>query len=215
MARIDVPGAAPVPPSSPPADTPADPEPPHRTPMPSIRPALVVVGVALLVVIVFGIGAALTTTPSSKVPRQAPLRGTGLVAVPAGTALHPIEILGTPPADVLDALVLPQGAQKLSASPWSGETQYSAKMSFQLATSQATLVDFFHTELRSRGWSMVNVGPARAEKGATEVLAQRASSDGWFWEAGVVVFPTAFGSASSHADVTRFSLDLYEMPDAT
>jgi len=215
MARIDVPGAAHVPPSSPPADTPADPEPPRRTPMPSIRPALVVVGVALLVVIVFGIGAALTTTPSPKVPRQAPLKGTGLVAMPAGAALHPIEILGTPPADVLDALVLPRGAQKVSESPWGGETQYSANMSFQLATSQAAIVDFFHTELRSRGWSIVNVGPARAEKGATEVLAQRASSDGWFWEAGVVVFPTAFRSTSSHADVTRFNIDLYEMPDAT
>ncbi|MHB1554555.1 MAG: hypothetical protein ACYCSX_12765 [Acidimicrobiales bacterium] len=215
MARLEAPGAAHVPPPPPPAGVPADPVPPRRTPMPSIRPALVVVGVALLVVVVFGVGAALTTTRSSTVPRDAPLRGTGLVAVPASAALHPIEILGTPPADVLDALVVPRGAQRVSASPWSGETQYSAKMTFQLASSQATIVSFFHTELRTRGWSIVNVGPARAEKGATEVLAQRASADGWFWEAGVVVFPTTFRHASADADVTRFSLDLYEMPDAT
>jgi hypothetical protein len=183
--------------------------------MPSIRPALVVVGVAVLIIVLFGVGAALTTTRSSTVPKAAPLAGTGLVAVPASAALRPIEILGTPPADVLDALVVPRGARRVSATPWSGETQYSAKVTFQLATSQAKIVGFFHTELRARGWSITNVGPARAEKGATEVLAQRASSDGWFWEAGVVVFPTTFPHAPAEADVTRFSVDLYEMPDAT
>jgi hypothetical protein len=215
MARIDAPGAAHAPPPDPPTREPMEAAPPRRAPVPSIRPALVVVGVALLVVIVFGIGAALTTTRSPTVQRNAPLRGAGLVAAPASTALRPIEILGTPPADVLDALVVPRGAQTLSASPWSGETQYSATMTFQLASSQETIVGFFHTELHSRGWKIVNVGPARAEKGATEVLAQRASSDGWFWEAGIVVFPTTFRHTSTDADVTRFSVDLYEMPDAT
>ena len=215
MAQTDAPGTAQVPPSSPPGGAPGDQVPPRRTTTPSIRPALVVVGVALVVVLVFGIGAALTTTSSPKAPKVAPLEGTGLVAEPARAALRPIEILGTPPSDVLDALVVPEGLRKLSATPWSGETQYSAGMSFRLATSQARIVRFFRNELRANGWSIASVGPAHAKKGATEVLAQRASSDGWFWEAGVVVFPTTFPPKSIGADETRFSLDLYEMPDAT
>jgi len=185
----------------------------RRAPGPSIRPALIVVGLALLVVLVFGIGAALTNNPTPKAPKPAAVKGTGLVAEPAAGTLRPIEILGTPPADVLDALVLPKGTHVVSHTPWSGSTQYSGDMSFRLDSSQAALVDFFHTELHAHGWSIISVGGAHDEPGATEVLAQRGSTDGWFWEAGVVVFPTTFSHAGT--DLTRFKLELYEMPDAT
>ncbi len=184
----------------------------RRTPGPSVRPALIVVGLALLVVLVFGIGAALTENVATTQPKSAAVRGTGLVAQPASAALHPIEILGTPPADILDALVLPKGTQTVSDTPWSGSTQYSGAMTFRLAASQAAVVTFFRAELRARGWSSAKVGPAHDEPRATEVLAQRASNDGWFWEAGVVVSPTTFTSTGS--DVTRFRLDLFELPDA-
>lgn len=215
MSQTDTAGGQPAPPASSSPTTPTEPAQPRRTAGPSVRPALVVVGVALFLVLLFGVGAALTRNPSSKAPAPAPLEGTGLVAEPATAALQPIEILGTPPADVLDAFVLPKGAQRVSATPWSGLTQYSGKMSFRVGASQGALVTFFRTELRSRGWSILSVGPARTDKGATEVLAQRASTDGWFWEAGLVVSPTTFGRSAPHADLTRFSLDLYEMPDAT
>jgi len=101
----------------------------------------------------------------------------------------------------------------VSHTPWSGSTQFSAAMSFRLGASQAALVDFFRTELHAHGWSITSVGAAHDAKGATEVLSQRESTDGWFWDAGVVVYPTTF--ARSGADVTRFTLDLYEVPDAT
>ncbi len=190
-------------------------DPPRRTAGPSLRPALIVVGLALFLVLLFGIGAALTSTPSSKPASRSHVKGSHLVAVPAAAALRPIEILGTPPADVLDALVLPEGARKISVTRWSGSTQFSGKMSFRVRATQAALVGFFRTELHGAGWSNLSVGAARGTPGATEVLAQRASSDGWFWEAGFVVFPTTFGHGATGADVTRFSLDLYEVPDAT
>lgn len=211
MARADTVGdAASSSSSRPTSDAPA-----YRTTGPSVRPALIVVGLALLVVLVFGIASALTTNPTPKPPRPSAVKGTGLVAEPAVATLRPIEILGTPPADVLDALVLPKGAHEVSVTKWSGSTQYDGKMSFRLAASQASLVDFFRAELRARKWSIVSVGPARGAPHATEVLAQRASTDGWFWEAGFVVYPTTFSTSAAHADVTRFGLDLYEMPDAT
>ncbi|HVC15547.1 MAG TPA: hypothetical protein VND62_11895 [Acidimicrobiales bacterium] len=202
-------------PASSPLSGAGEPARPRRTPGPSVRPALVVVGVALVLVLLFGVGAALTRNPSPKERGAAPVAGTGLVAEPATATLHPIEILGTPPADVLDALVLPKGSHAVSAVPWKGSTQYAGRMTFRVGASQGVLVTFFRRALGARGWSIVNVGAARAARGATEVLAQRASSDGWFWEAGVVVFPTSFGTSAAHRDATRFSLDLYEMPDAT
>lgn len=191
------------------------PDPPARRPGPSVRPALIVVGIALFLILLFGIGAALTSNPASKPPAPSHLKGSSLVAVASSVPLRPIEILGTPPADILDALVLPKGAQKVSVTKWSGSTQFDGKMSFRIGVSQGSLVAFFHTELRTRGWSILSVGAAHGHPGATEVLAQRASTDGWFWEAGFVVFPTAFGHGSAHTEMTRFSLDLYEMPDAT
>lgn len=217
MAQADTVGGSPTPPRSSPA--PAGPShappdgPARRAPGPSVRPALIVVGLAVLVVLVFGIGAALTDNTTPKPPKSGVVRGTGLLAEPASATLHPIEILGTPPADVLDALVLPKSAHVVSAVPWSGSTQYSGEISFRLDASQAALVSFFRTELHARGWTITSVGAAHDQPGATEVLAQRASTDGWFWEAGVVVMPTAFGHAG--ANQTRFELDLFEMPDVT
>lgn len=213
MGQADTAGDAPALPAGSPPSTSTDTGRP-RTPGPSVRPALVVVGVALFLVLLFGIGAALTRNPPSKAAPPEHVSGTGLVAEPAAATLHPIEILGTPPSDVLDALALPKGAKELSVTRWSGSTQFAGKMSFRVGSSQGALVTFFRSQLHARGWSIVNVGPARAEHGATEVLAQRASTDGWFWEAGFVVFPTSFGT-SGQTDTTRFSLDLYEMPDAT
>ncbi|MGH8989255.1 MAG: hypothetical protein ACRDXC_11810 [Acidimicrobiales bacterium] len=185
----------------------------RRPPGPSVRPALIVVGLALLIVLVFAVGAALTHNATPKAPKPALLRGTGLVAEPAAATLHPIRILTTPPADILDALVLPQGARTVSATPWKGSTQYSGSMSFRLGATQATLVRFFHAELHAHGWSITDVGPAHDAPGATEVLGQHASTDGWFWETGVVVFPTSFGRSGTQT--TRFRLELYEVPDAT
>ncbi len=210
MSAWHVPRAAPGPETAGPGELPA-----RRTQGPSVRPAMVVVGLALLVVLVFGIGAALTNNPTPRPPRPAAVTGTGLVAEPSAATLRPIEILGTPPADVLDALVLPRGARVVSDSPWSGTTQYNGTMSFRLAASQAQVVAFFRTELRAHRWSPVSVGPAHGDREAIELLAQRASSDGWFWEAGVVVFPTTFGHRPASKDATRFSVDLYELPDAT
>jgi hypothetical protein len=181
---------------------------------PSVRPALVVVGIAAGLVLLFGIGAALTGG-SSPAPSKAPttVRGTSLTAEPASSALAPVEVLGTPPADILSALVLPKGATRLSSTPWDGETQFSATVHFSLPTTQASVIAFYKAELAALGWSISSTGAARGQAGATEVLAQKASSDGWYWEVGVVVSPTTFGTGAV-TDTTRFSLDLYEVPDA-
>lgn len=186
-----------------------------RRAVPSARPALVVVGIAAVLVLLFGVGAALTgsSSPSApSAPPTAPVHGVTLRAVAAAPVLHPIERPGTPPADVLRSIVMPAGSSTVSSTPWDGETQFSAKMGFRLATTQAAVVSFYRAELKARGWSISSVGAAEGTKGATEVLAQRASTDGWYWEIGVVVSPTTF-TRTSAADSTRFTMDLFEEPD--
>ena len=159
-------------------------------------------------------GVLLTGSSPAPAPHASAVHGTSLRAEPAAPALRPIELPGTPPSDVLGALVLPKGARARSSVKWNGLTQFSATMRFDLPASQAAIIGFYRAELAARGWSIQGVGPARAQRGATEVLAQRPSSDGWYWEVGVVVSPTTFGGGAA-PETTRFVLDLYEMPDAT
>lgn len=193
---------------------------PHRprASVPSAKPALVVVGIAAGLVLLFGIGSALSGSGGPAAPaKRAPahVKGTTLGSEGATAVLRPIERPGTPPSDVLRSIVVPVGSATVSSKPWDGTTQFSGEMTFRLSASQAAVVSFYRAELRARGWSISSVGAAEGHAGSTEVLAQRASSDGWYWEIGIVVSPTSFSSTSSTAgaDVTRFSLDLFQEPD--
>lgn len=187
---------------------------PARVPRgPSLRPALVVVAVAVAIVAIFGLGSLFHggAPPARQAPVVVP--ASPLPSIPAGHALRPIEISGAPPRDVLASVVLPRGASVVSASPWNRTTQFSASMGFGIHQSQERVIDFYRLQLRARGWSIQDVGPARGAHGAIEVLAQRASSDGWFWEMGVVVSPTSF--TPKGAETTRFSLELFQKTDTT
>lgn len=177
-----------------------------------MKPALVVVAAAAAILAIYGVLAALT---GSSAPKKAPTTKirTSLAASPAAKALRPIEDPGTPPSDVLRALAVPAHAVPVSKKRWDGLSQYSATMGFTLAASQGAVVRFYRSELKGRGWSITSVGPAHGDPRSTEVLAQLASNDGWYWGVGVVVSPTSF-AAHSGAEHTRFVVDLYEVLDA-
>ena len=58
------------------------------------------------------------------------------------------------------------------------------------------------------GWKVIYQGPApQGAAGATEVLATRGSSDGFYWEIGVVVSPT------TPTGSTPYSVEVFETPD--
>lgn len=190
---------------------------PHtrRAGVPSARPALLVVVIAAGLLLLFGVGSALTgssTPPKPSTSAGAPVKGTTLRSEPASGRLHAIERPGTPPADVLQSLVLPAGTVTVSAEPWDGETQFNGEMAFRSSASQGAVVSFYRAELRAKGWSISSVGPARDQAGATEVLAQRSSTDGWYWGVGVVVSPTTFPNGAT-SDSTHFTVDLFQEPE--
>ncbi|MGH9098657.1 MAG: hypothetical protein ACRDV8_00295 [Acidimicrobiales bacterium] len=180
---------------------------------PSVRPALIVVGVAVVIVAVFGVGSVIHGSSPPAHHAVVSVHGSPIPSEPAARALHPIEIPGAPPADVLSALVLPSGASEVSTTPWDKTTQYSASMAFELDRSQAKIIDFYRVQLAARGWSLQGAGPARDQRDSVEVLGQRASSDGWYWEVGVTVSPTTF--TSSKPETTRFSIGLFQKTDLT
>src|SRR6185437_15326252 len=193
----------------------AVPLPPVRR-TPGMRPALVVLGIAVVVIAVFGLMSALApgtqhTPPPSSTPKK--VVGTTLLAVPAFNALKPIEQPGTPPQNIVNALTIPKGAVVTDHSASASATGYDEQIDFSVpGADQAAVVAFYRTQLDNNGWKRISVGPATNQPTTTQVLAQAAGDDGWYWEAGALVSPTTFGSGNSQS--TPFVIRLFQVPDA-
>jgi hypothetical protein len=192
---------------------------------PSTRPALIVLGLCF----VLFIGAFLAqaawsgSTGSSSGPSPTLLRtatGAPLPAVEAAGALAPITAGGNPPSDLLQALAVPAGTTVVAGSTRDNTVgTYDHTIGLELAASQQNVISFFHAQLPSQGWTLLSQGPpaaaVQAPAGSIEVLAKRASVDGNYWEVGVVVSPTTFGTSGSAATTgtTRFTLRLFVVAD--
>jgi|HubBroStandDraft_1064217.scaffolds.fasta_scaffold148122_2 hypothetical protein len=189
-----------------------------RLPGPSVRPALVVIGIAALVLLTGGIGAALTSSGSA-VP--APTRslktapGATITAVPGRSALKPIVSGGQPPDDILDAVAMPRGAVFTPGSATdNGIGLFDHSLSFTIAVPEERVIDFFRAEMKALKWQLVTQGPPPHGAKGYEVVAQHPSSDGYEWELGVTVAPTTFGSGTqAGAESTPFTLRLFAVTD--
>jgi hypothetical protein len=204
---------------------------------PGLRPALIVLGIAVVLVVGFSIGELLSGGPAKPGP-AAPsvptkVKGTSLLAVSGRAALRPIEGPGEPPGNILRAVALPDGACRVSAEPDDGGGQYDAQVQFSMPASQGSVIDFYRAEVPALGWQVFSTGSAFDRPGSVEVLAKKAGDDGWYWEMGVVVSPTTFGSSSGGScggsstggqstgaagaagggDTTRFTLRLFQVSD--
>lgn len=171
--------------------------------------------------VLFTGGAVALGLGGSTAPRKAPTTvptapGAPLPAVPANSALRPIEVPGQPPADIVDAVALPRTATAIPGSAVNlGVETYDRSLRFSVPATQAAVVAFFRAELRADGWQQRSSGPATNGTGI-EVLGSHAGSDGNTWEIGVVVDPTTFGTAAAATSgTTAFSLELYIVNTST
>jgi hypothetical protein len=195
------------------AEEPAGPPqpPPSRY---SLKPALIVGGLAVVILVVFSLGSAFTHTPPS--PSKAPkgstsVKGSALRAVSAEKGLRPIEQDGQPPPNVVAAITLPQGATRLSSTdPGAGAT-YDQDVQFSVDASEAAVLGFYKTELHAFGWQQVTSGAATHAAGQ-QLVGQIAGDDGFYWQLGVIVSPSTFGALGT-SDVTRFTLRLLQVGD--
>ncbi len=200
------------------------PEPPRarRADAPSLRPALVVLACAV-VLSVGGFAVALIgsgqAVPSLVNGLGTPVPGVNLSAVGASQVLRRISSDGTPPSDILGALVVPNGARIVSTTAQdAGIDQYDRSIYLQIDTSSTELVKFYRTELLRGHWSFL--GTYRLPAGGTELLAQRAGSNGYEWEVGVLVTavnpsisPSLAGDGET-SPVMGLRLRLFEVPDS-
>jgi hypothetical protein len=190
----------------------------RELPGPSVKLASVVLVLAVVIVVAGLIiegfaGPSSTPAPSS----VATAKGSPLRAIPGRPDLGPLISEGEPPDDIVNAVVLPYGSAPgtVSDNTESAES-YDEQRLFTLGAAQQKIITFFQIELKAQGWQVQSTGPARNEPGWIEVLAQRAGSDGYYWQIGAVVAPTTFPSSGPGAKtgLTEFEVRLFQVSDS-
>ncbi len=176
-------------------------------------PALVVLGLAVLIVVGGGLASALATgnTPTYTLTQVRLPDGTSVPLAPATTALHAIASLGQPPADIIGKLGVPADSRVQHVTNSDRNTaQFDRTVALTTGLSATEVSDTFRLALPRLGWQVLYVGGApQGAPGAAEVLAKQGSGDGYYWEVGVVISPT------TTAGVTPYTVELFELPDGT
>ncbi len=195
-------------------------EPPQRPPSArgvSIRPAMVVLGLAVLILglfITLGLVTSTRVAPvrTSSAPSRVP--GSALRAVAGADPLAPIVGGGQPPSDVLNAVFVPSGSVRLSSANDSASAgQYDKEVTLRSSASQGALLTFFANDMRLEGWQIFDRGPAVHDPGALEVLGKIAGSDGYYWEMGATVSATTFGAGAPAGGWTDYEVRLFQIDD--
>jgi hypothetical protein len=190
-----------------------DPPAPLFEPMSVRGPALIVLGLAVVILLGGTLAAALTSTGPTPAPRTAGATlsdGTHVTFAPATSRLRSIVTSGQPPTDILGSIgVLTTSSIVGTVDGDQGTTQFDRTVDLRTsALAQSQVVEAYRLLLQSHGWNVIYQGNApQGIAGSTELLAKKGSSDGFYWEIGVVVSPTtATGS-------TSYSIEVFETPD--
>ncbi len=176
--------------------------------------------VAIAVVIVLG-GFAFALAggrhPDVGGPALRQLPGVSLAARAAGPVIARISRGGEPPADVTAALVVPADATVTRAvRPAPAVSLYSGTVTLSVPSGAPSVVTFFRRELAHQHFSVLAVD-ATADGAGTRIFAKFASSDGFYWEAAVVVRPVAASITPALGGATptsTVSLTVFEIDDA-
>ena len=194
---------------------------PLRPPTPggiSMRPAMVVLGLAACILVVFvtiGVLSSQSPTTVKHGGRPSSVPGIALQAQPAGAALSPIVRTGQPPANVLNAVFVPVGAVPVSHRDLAAQaSQFDSQVVFRSDDSQAALLAFYAADMRLQGWQVFDRGPAADHPGSLEVLGKLAGTDGYYWELGAVIAPTTFRPGGPPRGETEFTLRILQVGDS-
>lgn len=184
---------------------------PAYEPMSVKGPALIVLGLAV-VILLGGVAAAAlssTTNPTFSVKLVTLGDGTTVDLVPATTRLGAIVSNGEPPTDIIGNLGIARESQvtgTVNSDQHTAQFDRTTSLTSQLAEGQ--VAEAYRLALEAAGWKVIYQGSApQGAPGATEVLAKRGSSDGFYWETGVVVSPTLPTGS------TPYTIEVLETPD--
>ena len=167
-------------------------------------PAKLLVAAGFLAIVVFAVTIYVNEPAvTTGVKTSSPAAGGRIARQPAGPVLGSLVSAQYPPPDILNALPFPAGAQVLQRINIDHNAgTYDRTVVLRTSLSPAQTVAFYLDDLKSAGW-VVSYDGGAAHHDATEVLAEKASNDTYFWEVGVDVFPR-----SSQSSSTRFQLNL-------
>jgi hypothetical protein len=185
---------------------------------PSVKLASIVlvlaVGIVAVGLIAEGFNTSNRPTPA---PASVPTaKGSPFRAIPGRSDLAPLIADGEPPDDILNAVVLPEGSVPGAVVDNTFSAQsYDEQRLFTFYAPQQKIITFFEVELKAQGWQIQSTGYAKDQPGY-QVLAQRAGSDGYYWEIGAVVTDTTFPSSGPGAKsgLTHFEVRLLQVSDS-
>ena len=183
----------------------------------TMRLAMIVPGIGVLILVLF-IGAEfLTSNPVQKTKTATgsfSVHGTTLRAVPAVHDLKVITVNGQPPGNIINAVSVPEGATRTAHQNNSAAAQeYDAQITLRIDQSQAAVDNFYKLDMKKQGWQVFSTGPATHVAGGLEILGKQAGSDGFYWEMGTIISPTSFGNGAPAAGATSFTIELVQEPD--
>src|SRR5258708_4088630 len=134
---------------------------PLRPPTPggiSMRPAMIVVGLAGLILVVFVAIAIITSQAPAPVRNGAAssvVPGSALSARAAAATLAPIVRPGEPPTNIVNAVSIPSGSVRVAHQNNSVPTgQYDSQVTLRSDDSQSALLAFYAADMRLQGWQV-------------------------------------------------------------
>ncbi|MHB1987088.1 MAG: hypothetical protein ACYCSF_03760 [Acidimicrobiales bacterium] len=198
------------------------PEPPAAR-SPSLRPALVVVAIAIVIVVggavlaLAGTGSARSDAPVGPPPA---VPGSKLGAESAGRFLSHIASDKEPPSDVINSLAVPAGSRYVDRHLLDrGVGQFDRSVEFSVDATARSVRNFYVRLLSDERWVTNSITEPRA--GTSEIIAQRSASDGYQWRVGLIiagvrtiVAPALAGAAASPVGTT-VTMELYQVEDAS
>ena len=176
----------------------------------SIKPAMVVLAVAVGTIALFGI---VNILFSSSPPSSKDLKPQRFASVPAKPYLKDILQPGVPPKDIVEALRLPIDVHDVRElhTGGGGAGSFDGQVNIQAVQTQGWLYAFFRDQLGRRGWKVFS--HSTISRNRVEVLARRAGGDGFLWQVGVDVSPSRFtpNADGTVSQSTSFTYRIYQL----
>lgn len=130
----------------------------------------------------------------------------GVLTQPIAPSFAPLEGNALVPGDVLNNVVVPEGAKATRYSNLNqNQGSYQRAVTYASPYSPKILTRFFPPQLARRGWIILSEVPSPT---GMEILAKHPGSDGYYWEAGVVVDRAPLRAG-------QFSVELRQLQDPT
>jgi hypothetical protein len=178
------------------------PQPPLTTTT-SLKPAAVVLGIAVFV-LVFFTTINIVANPTVNSTTTIPIVVGALPIDTASTLLNDCQLPDNPPPDINGALLIPTESSAGSPIKWRGKGPggYDCARDVLTAASSTELLSFYKSHLEARGWKLFSQGDTYHSK-QPQMLFQKSGSDTFYWILGVSV-------NRSTANSTSFTVRLYQ-----